>query len=265
MATPSGSAGAATPKRRSTTLRQAASAVFALTAIVPLLLFVWTVHYLGALSTLQAQVGLGLGLAVALLGFYIFQRLMAQMSDLIVALRRVVEFGERSGAGARVSAGAPGASVPPAAGAWGTAVASPAPAPLRLAAEPAALGGAEHVAAQDASATPAPPPASRPTSTPAAERVSQRAAETHTVPGLGAIQEVHDLSRAMAVLWQAEAAVYKGRRVAISVLNSPQPIIGTLIELTDDGLLLETDSSERLAVSYNRISAIDTEESPAEN
>ena len=61
--------------------------------------------------------------------------------------------------------------------------------------------------------------------------------------GLGAIREVHDLSRAMGVLWQAEAAGFKGRRVAVSVLSSPRPVIGTLIELTDEGLLVHTDLS----------------------
>ena len=55
MGTPSEGAGAARPQTRPNTLRQAASAVFALTAILPLLLFVWTVHSLGALSRLQAQ------------------------------------------------------------------------------------------------------------------------------------------------------------------------------------------------------------------
>ena len=75
--------------------------------------------------------------------------------------------------------------------------------------------------------------------------------------GLGAIREVHDLSRAMSVLWQAEAVAYKGRRVAVSVMGSPRPVIGTLVELTDEGLLVQTDRSGQAAVSFNRISAID--------
>ncbi len=91
-----------------------------------------------------------------------------------------------------------------------------------------------------------------------------RAAEQRAVPGLGAIREVHDLNRAMVVLWRAEAARYRGQRVVISILRSAQPIVGTLIELTDDGLLVRTEGSERRAVSFDRISAIDTEESPAQ-
>jgi hypothetical protein len=96
------------------------------------------------------------------------------------------------------------------------------------------------------------------------EGMSPQTAETHTVPGLGAIREVHDLSRAMGVLWRAEAAGYTGRRVAVSILGSARPIVGTLIELTDEGILVQTGPSERRAVSFSRISAIDAEESPAE-
>ncbi len=264
MATPSEGAGAARPQTRSNTLRQAASAVFALTAILPLLLFVWTVHSLGALSRLQAQVGLGLALAVALLGFWVFRRLMGQMSDLILALRRAAESASRSTA--RASAEAPRATVGPAPGAWARAAALPAPAASRPAAEPAPLSEPAGVTATPSPfattfAAPAPPPASLPASVATEEGMSQEAAEAHTVPGLGTIREVHDLGRVMGVLWRAEAAGHRGRRVAVSVLSSPRPIIGTLIELTDDGLILETDASGRLAVSFNRVSAIDAEES----
>ena len=269
MAIPSGGASAAKPKKtRSNTLRQAASAVFALTAIVPLLLFVWTVHYLGALSKLPAQVGLGLALAVALVGYFIFRGLMGRMSDLILALGRVVELRERSSTGARASAEAPGPTVAAAAGVGPWAAPAPARAGSPAAAKPAPPAAAEHARATvppDASATRPSPPASAPATAAAAQWMSQPTEEPHTVTGLGAIREVHDLSRAMGVLWQAEAAGFKGRRVAVSVLSSPRPVIGTLIELTDEGLLVQTDRSERVAVSFNRISAIDADESPAES
>lgn len=269
MAEPSGGggAGAAQPKMRSNTLRQAASAVFALTAIVPLLLFLWTVYSLGALSELQAQVGLGLALTIALLGFCIFRGLMDQMSDLILALRRVLELRERSDMGARASAEAPGAIVELAAGAGAPAAASPTRPPRLPVAEPAPPRASEHAGAAalpHASAPPAPPPASSPESASAREWTSWPAAETYAVPGFGAIREVNDLSRAIVVLWQAEAAPYKGRRVVVSALRSTRPIIGTLIELTDDGLLVQTDESERVAVSFDRISAITAEKSPDE-
>ena len=233
MAEPSrgGGTGVARPKTRSNTLRQAASAVFALTAIVPLLLFVWTVHRLGALSKPQAQVGIGLALAVALAGFFAFRGLMGQMSNLITALGRVLELRERSEAGARA-----------------TAATSPTRAPRPPAPEPEPARVTEHASVA------AVPKASAP------EWRSQRAAAAE-VPGLGAIREVHDLSRVMVVLWHAEAARYTGRRVVVSVLRSPQPIVGTLIELTDDGLLVRTDTAERVPVSFDQISAIDAEES----
>lgn len=273
MATPAQGTGTARPKTRSNTLRQAASAVFALTAILPLLLFVWTVHSLGALSRLQVQVGLGLALAVALLGFWVFRRLMGQMSDLILALGRAAEFASRSGA--RASAEAPRAPIGPASGAWARAAALPTPAASRPATPPAPPVVAEPASVTAAPSTfattfaaPTPPPASLPASAATGEgleatpeETSEDEAEADTVLGLGTIQEVHDLGRVMGVLWRAEAAGYRGRRVAVSVLSSPRPIIGTLIDLTDDGLLLETDASERLAVSFNRVSAIDAEES----
>ncbi len=270
MAGPSGGggAGAAKPKTRSNTLRQAASAVFALTTVLPLLLFVWTVHTLGVLTKLQAQVGLGLALAIALLGFWVFRRLMGQMSDLILALRRAAEFATRSGG--RPGAEAPRAPVEPAAGGWARAAPPPTPAASRPAVEsappthpePASVTAPESPV-PTAWAAPAPPPASL-TFVTTVEGMSPQTAETHTVPGLGAIREVHDLSRAMEVLWRAEAAEYRGRRVAVSILGSARPIVGTLIELTDEGILVQTGPSERRAVSFSRISAIDAEESPAE-
>ena len=275
MAEPSGGAGAAKPKVRSNTLRQTASAVFALTAIVPLLLFLWTVYYLGALSEVQVQVGLGFALTIALLGFAIFRGLMDQMSDLILALRRVLDLRERSSeAVARASAEALGA-IEPAAGAGARAAVSPTrpPRPPAPATEPAPPGAREYAtvkAVPNVAAMPAPPPARPPERSPAPERApapertSRPAAEPRAVPGFGAIQEVHDLSRAMVVLWQAEASMYMGRRVLVSALRFPRPIVGTLIELTDDGLLVQTDESERIAVPFDRLSGITAEKSPNE-
>src|SRR3989304_1353296 len=82
-------------KTRSNTLRQAASALFGFTTIVPLMIFVWTLYRLDALSKLEFQVDLGLALGIALLGFYIFRQLMGGMSDLIQIIGAA---GERGGA-----------------------------------------------------------------------------------------------------------------------------------------------------------------------
>lgn len=84
------------------------------------------------------------------------------------------------------------------------------------------------------------------------------------MPGLGHVQEVHDLGRAVALLWQAEAITKKGHRVVVSVMNASRPIRGTLLEVGDDGLVLEVQGSERIGVSYKRISAIDLEETARE-
>jgi hypothetical protein len=96
------------PKSRRNSLQQAASAVFAVTTVVPLLIFVWTLHRVGALGHVQSQIGLGLALALALFGFYIFRRLMGQMSALIEGLGRAVDRGSRSHVKASAAVLAPG-------------------------------------------------------------------------------------------------------------------------------------------------------------
>jgi hypothetical protein len=181
----------------SSTLRQAASAVFAVTTVVPLLIFVWTLYVLDTLTRMEAQMGLGVALAVALLGYLIFRGLVSQMSDSITALGTALER-------------------PPAV--------APAPA---VASAPRAPNG-------------------QPAATPA-------------VPGIGAIEEVQNLNRAMAVLWQSEAEKFKGRSVVISVVNSPRPIRGTIVMLSHDGLLIQTDRQDHVPVGYSRIAAIDAE------
>ena len=246
MATSPRGTKAGRPKARSKTLRQAASLVFAVTAILPLLLFVWTVYYLGALSRLSAQVGLGVALATSLMGYYVFRGLIGQMSDLIAVIGKVLE---RSPAGPRASAEPLDETSEESAGGWAAPSSVPAAPPrLRRSAEPASPAHAERPD------TTARGPASEP---------ARRPSDVHTVPGLGAIREVHDLRRATALLWQAEAAAYKGRRVVVSVMNSPRPITGTLTELTEEGLLIQLEGGERVVAAYNRISAIDAEDSPA--
>jgi len=96
------------PKTRSNTLRQVASTLFAFTAIVPLMIFVWTLYRLDALSKLEFQVDLGLALGIALLGFYIFRQLMGVMSDLIQIIGAAVERSTRQAAAARPPLGTPG-------------------------------------------------------------------------------------------------------------------------------------------------------------
>jgi len=226
---------------RPNSLQQAASAVFAVTTVVPLLIFVWTLHRLGSLSRLQSQIGLGLALGIALLGYYIFRRLMGQMSELIRGLGRAVERGARSASDGRLSSGAqervPGLIAdykPPAGG--------PVPVPHPA---PAAAGARVATVAAPVAVTAATPV------------LGFEAPRSQSVPGLGMIQEVDDLSRAMAKLWMGEAAPYQGHRVALSIMNSRVPITGTLVDLTHDGLLIDQDGGGEVAVSYSRLSGID--------
>jgi hypothetical protein len=241
---------------RPNSLQQAASAVFAVTTVVPLLIFVWTLHRLGSLSRLQSQIGLGLALGIALLGYYIFRRLMGQMSELIRGLGRAVQRSDGRLASAAQDR-APGLIAeykPPAVG----TVAHHAPL-----APGAATAPSDPATAPPAFPRPEPAPARMAMSAPAAATVTLvpqvefESARPQSVPGLGMIQEVDDLSRAMAKLWMSEAAAYQGQRVALSIMNSRAPITGTLIDLTQDGLLIEQDGGGQVAVSYARLSGID--------
>jgi HAMP domain-containing protein len=105
---------------RAKTLQQAASTIFVLTAILPLLVFMWTLYRLNVLSTPAAQIGLGLSLALALLGFFILRSTMARLSEFTRALTKVAE--------ARAQARPPAAQ-PAAQPAGQPGVSFPAPAP----------------------------------------------------------------------------------------------------------------------------------------
>jgi len=219
-------------------LQQAASAVFAVTTVVPLLVFVWTLHRLGVLSHVQSQVGLGLALGIALLGFYIFRRLMGQMSQLIHGLGRVVQQGMRP-ADSRGN------------GRAGELITEYRPPVRDHQGQPAAAGQAASTRGASASAPATPLPAS---ATAELARPEHRSAP---IPGLGMIREVDDLSHAMAKLWMAEAIAYKGRRVALSIMNMRAPITGRLLDVTQDELLIDQDGGGQVAVSYGRLSGID--------
>jgi hypothetical protein len=238
------------PSTKPASLQQAASAVFGVTTVVPLLIFVWTLHRIGALVRIESQVGLGLALAIALLGYYIFRRLMGRMSQLIQGLGRVVQQGMRPAGDAKAKLTAAGIATgliteykPPARDEFAE------PAQATLAAQSAmahaavvGLGtstGLESLGAEPAP-EPAPPPVSR----------------SMSIPGLGMIQEVDDLSHAMAKLWMAEALGYKGQRVALTIMNARAPLTGTLVDVTHDELVLDQGGTQ-LTVAYGRLSGID--------
>ncbi|MBI4269046.1 MAG: hypothetical protein HY615_01830 [Candidatus Rokubacteria bacterium] len=246
------------PRSRARPLRQAAAAVFAVTTIVPLLIFVWTLHRLDALSRTQAQIGLGLALAIALLGFQIFRVLMGRMSDLVQSLGKAVEQAARSAQRSGGTTTPQSVLSPPAAAAAPHGEARPsvfarpapgAPQPRPEVAPPAS--------APKASAPTAPPGVSAPR--------PPHAGSALMVPGIGDVQEVQDLSRAMALLWMSEATVLKGQRVSISILSAPRPVTGTLVDVADGGLVLQPDGTAApIILGYGRVAAIDREQPPGE-
>src|SRR6266508_506393 len=69
--------------KRTYTLRNAAAVVFALTSILPMLLFTYTLYALHKLQEMQAAIGLGLALFFALIGGFIFMNLMGRLSELL--------------------------------------------------------------------------------------------------------------------------------------------------------------------------------------
>ena len=229
-----------------TSLQQAASAVFGVTTVVPLLIFVWTLHRIGALAHVESQLGLGLALGIALLGYYIFRRLMGRMSSLIQGLGRVLQQGMRPAGDAKASLAAAGKASgliteykPPA------REQSAEPAPATLMAHAAIAGAATSESRHTAPAAapilePVPPPVHR----------------SAPIPGLGMIQEMDDLSHAMAKLWMAEALGYKGRRVALTIMNARSPLTGTLVDVTHDELVLDQGGAQ-VTVNYGRLSGID--------
>ena len=221
--------------------------MFGVTTVVPLLIFVWTLHRIGALAHIESQVGLGLALGIALLGYYIFRRLMGRMSQLIHGLGRVVQQGMRPAGDAKANLAAAGKAsgliteykppvrdeleepAPTARVAAHAAVADSGRSTPRLEAP-----GAEHVL------EPIPPPVHR----------------SMPIPGLGMVQEVDDLSHAMAKLWMAEALGYKGQRVALTIMNARTPLTGTLVDVRHDELLLDQGGTQ-VTVNYGRLSGID--------
>jgi hypothetical protein len=117
-------------------LQQAASVIFALVAVVPLLIFAWTLHALGAIRSTQAQFSLGLALAVALLGFWMFRSLLSRMAEVVKALTAALEQAVRTTRRTPASTPAPSTPAPAAAA---TVFASPTVATSRptVAARPA--------------------------------------------------------------------------------------------------------------------------------
>src|SRR5437762_1780919 len=72
-------------------LQQAAAILFALMAILPLLVFAFTLWHLGAIQHTFAQVTLALTLALALLGYWMFRSMIGQMTEIVTGLSRMIQ------------------------------------------------------------------------------------------------------------------------------------------------------------------------------
>jgi hypothetical protein len=93
-----------------------------------------------------------------------------------------------------------------------------------------------------------------------------RAPADFHLPVFGAIREVEPIRETdmmaaaveqLRAAWELEARPHLGRRVAVSVRNAREPIVGTLSQITENGLLLLDADSQKVGVSYRRISAIE--------
>ena len=215
-------------------LQQAASVIFALVAIVPLLIFAWTLLALGAIRSTQAQLSLALALAVALLGFWMFRSLLGRMAEVVQALAAALEQASRVRR-APAPVHAAGTRPSPPAGAE-----MPAPTTAKANGAPAVF----------AAPAPGAPSAPRPVAAPAAVQASQG------IAGIGKIRELTEVVRTMDALWYREATAHVGQRVQISVANGKDPLIGTLAEATPDGLILEQPDGS-VPIAYGRVTAID--------
>jgi len=91
-------------------------------------------------------------------------------------------------------------------------------------------------------------------------------AASFEIPGMGQVGEVHAFMspiEQLGTVWRTEAEPHVGRRVLVSVMNSPVPIAGVLTQVTADGLLLDQDGRQ-VGITYRRISAIEAEREPTE-
>lgn len=212
-------------KGRTYTLRNAASIVFALTAVIPLLLFTYTLYLLNQLGQTEAQMGLGVALGCALVGLFIFSNLMGRLSEVL----RFLE-GQPAAETTTVAAAEPGSRAEPADRPEVAAASGPA--------APAWPGPGGLLVPGLGTIT-------------AASRAASAARQA-----AGVFDEVQK------TMWHAEAQRHLGRRVLISVKNAPEPIAGSLAQIAEDGVLLE-QGDQRVAVSYLRITNIDADPADA--
>ena len=212
---------------RTYTLRRAASVVFCMISILPLLLFVYTLYALDALRQSVAQIGLASALVMSLIGFYIYSVMISRLS----AILRDLEEAE-----------AGHASPPAPTGTVVTAAVEPTP-------------GSRTAA-----------PARRPSPFAAGNPKGTAARTSLVVPGMGRITELTPTDAGglgdLDSMWKAEAQPLLGKRVLVAVRNTADPIKGTLAQVTDDGVMIDQDDGSKVGISYHRMSAIEAHTAP---
>ena len=212
---------------RTYTLRNAASIVFALTAVIPLLLFTYTLYALNQLGHSQAQMGLAAALACALVGLFIFSNLMGRLAE-------VLRYLEQQG-----PSPAAAAAPEPSGDSLNGHAATSAPAAASVGSGPAWSGPAPGVGLVVPGLG----------TITAARRAASEARRAASV-----------FDEVQKTMWQSEAQQHLGRRVLISVKNAAEPISGSLAQIAEDGVLLERDD-QRVAISYLRITNIERDTS----
>src|SRR5216683_4501520 len=217
---------------RTYTLRRASSVVFCMISILPLLLFVYTLYALDALHQSVAQIGLASALVMSLIGFYIYSVMISRLS----AILRDLEEAE--------------AQPPPAAPAGTVVTAAVEPTP--------------GMAAPGVPRNTAPP--RRPSPFTAGNPKGTGGRTSLVVPGMGRITELKSNDGGglgdLDSMWKAEAQPLLGKRVLVSVRNAPEPIKGTLAQVTNNGVMIDQDDGSKVGISYNRMSAIEANSAP---
>jgi hypothetical protein len=218
---------------RTYTLRRASSVVFCMVSILPLLLFVYTLYALDALHQSVAQIGLASALVMSLIGFYIYSVMISRLS----AILRELEEAE--------------AHPQPPEAPTGTVVTA--------AVEPTPGMAAPGVPRNT-------PPPRRPSPFAAGSSKGTRGRASLVVPGMGRITELKPNDAGglgdLDSMWKAEAQPLLGKRVLVAVRNAPEPIKGTLAQVTNDGVMIDQDDGSKVGISYNRMSAIEANSAP---
>ena len=82
------------PMTKTEAVSRAASLSFGLTAMLPLLMFAYTLVRLNGLTEVVDQITLGFALLIALLGFYILRVMVTRVCNLLQFVGRATEQGE---------------------------------------------------------------------------------------------------------------------------------------------------------------------------